>query len=166
MSSHPIYAVDLSDHAQLLLTPCPGTQGVDLSTSLQQLCYKNSPALLTMMTKQELADMQVSDLPKHAVTYDMQWFHLPIEDDTVPDQAWEEHFQSVLPRFLQLINNGMSLSLHCKGGSGRTGLVAARIMLALGFELEDCIAKIKAVRPNAFSVPAQLEYIQQFAKSA
>ncbi|MGY5452439.1 phosphatase domain-containing putative toxin [Agarivorans sp. MS3-6] len=164
MSSHPIFAVDVSDNAQLLLTPCPGTKGVDLSTSLQQLCYKNSPALLTMMTKQEMADNQVSDLPKHAVTYDMQWFHLALEDDTVPDQAWEDYFLIVLPRFVQLINSGVSLSLHCKGGSGRTGMVAARIMLALGFELDDAISKIKAVRPNAFTVPAQLEYIQKFAK--
>ncbi|MDO6762960.1 protein-tyrosine phosphatase family protein [Agarivorans sp. 1_MG-2023] len=164
MSSHPVFAVDVSDSAQLLLTPCPGTKGVDLSTSLQQLCYKNSPALITMMTKQELADNNLDDLPKHAVTYDMQWFHLPLADDTVPDAAWEEQLQTLLPRFVQLLNNGMNLTIHCKGGSGRTGMLAARIMLAMGFELDDAIAKIKAQRPNAFTVPAQLSYIQQFAK--
>ncbi|WP_163130847.1 dual specificity protein phosphatase family protein [Agarivorans sp. Alg241-V36] len=164
MSSHPIFAVDVSDNAQLLLTPCPGTKGVDLSTSLQQLCYKNSPALITLMTKQELADNDLSDLPKTSVTHDMQWFHLPLADDTVPDEEWEAQFQTLLPRFLQLLNNGMNLTIHCKGGSGRTGLLAARIMLAMGFELDDAISKIKAVRPNAFTVPAQQTYIQQFAK--
>ncbi len=163
MSSHPIYAVDVSAQAQLLLTPCPGTKEADLYSSLQELSHKNSPALITLMTSEELAENQLSELPKHAVTYDMQWFHLPLADDTVPDQAWEERFQSALPRFIQLLNNGMNLSIHCKGGSGRTGLVAARIMLALGFELEEAISKIKAVRPNAFSVPAQQAYIQQFA---
>ncbi|WP_427983768.1 tyrosine-protein phosphatase [Agarivorans sp.] len=164
MSSHPIYAVDVSANAQLLLTPCPGTQDADLYSSLQELCHKNSPALITLMTSEELAENQLSELAKHAVTYDMQWFHLPIEDDSVPDEAWEERFQSVLPRFLQLLNNGMNLTIHCKGGSGRTGLLAARIMLALGIELDEAISKIKAVRPNAFSQAVQQQYIQQFAK--
>lgn len=34
--SHPTWQLDL-DSGALVLTPCPGTKGVDLQTSLQQL---------------------------------------------------------------------------------------------------------------------------------
>ena len=56
------------------------------------------------------------------------------------------------------------VAIHCKGGSGRTGLVAAQIMLEQGMGLEESIRLIKAQRPGAFGAPAQQKYIQQVAE--
>ncbi|WP_026959151.1 dual specificity protein phosphatase family protein [Aliagarivorans taiwanensis] len=164
MSQHPVFPIAITDDAQLLLCPCPGTKDADLSSSLQQLSQANSGAVLTAMTSEELAANGVDAIGKTSVIFDMQWFHLPIEDDTVPGEEWEARFQGFLPRFKQLINSGVNLAIHCKGGSGRTGLIAARLLLEYGVELDEAIARIRTVRPNAFNLEKQQSYIAQFAK--
>lgn len=53
--------------------------------------------------------------------------------------------------------------MHCMGGSGRTGLLAANLLLELDWPLEKIISEVQALRPGAFQKPVQVEYVQQLA---
>jgi len=162
-SIHPIHLLNVTESAQLLLTPCPDSDSSALSAALQQFSFNNSPALLTMMTKQELQDKGLAELGKHATISDLQWFHMPIEEGGIPDQAWEDYWQIMQPRFLQLLKSGVNLTLHSKKNTGRTAIVAARIMLGLGFSLDEIVSKVEAIMPDAFNTLVQLQYIQSVA---
>ena len=37
MNKHPYYSIDIENGARILLTPCPGTQGVELETPIKTL---------------------------------------------------------------------------------------------------------------------------------
>lgn len=158
--SHPIYSIAVGDDAALLLTPCPGTKESDLVTSLQEIISQNCAALLTLMEPHELEANNVSDIGQQATTIGMQWFHLPINDETLPTADFEEKWQIISPRIHQLLDTGHNVAMHCRGGTGRTGLVAARLLVERGMAPDEAMALVREQRPNALSWPDRQAYIR------
>ena len=164
-SSHPIWFVPASDSsAKIGLTPCPGTQDALLEASLSELKEWGAHAILSLMLADEMVENKVASLGEETQKQGMNWFHLPIEDDEVPLADFEQSWKTVGPQVHELLDNGKSIAIHCKGGSGRTGMVAARIMLERGANLEECIAQIKEQRPGAFRAPLQQDYAKKMAE--
>lgn len=91
----------------------------------------------------------------------MAWYHMPIEDDGVPDESFERQWERMSEQLIQMLEQG-KVALHCMGGSGRTGILADRFLRQKGWSLARSIAAIRQQRPKAFSNATQLEYIQKF----
>lgn len=158
--THPIFPISIaSSSAQLILTPCPATKEVDLQTSLAQLKGAGAEAILTLMTQDELDKNQLSAIGVSVKALGMAWYHLPIRDDHLPEQPFMDAWANAAPAVQRLLDQGKSIAVHCKGGSGRTGLVAAQILLQRGEAIEPLMARIKAVRPNAFTLACQRDYL-------
>jgi ADP-ribosyl-[dinitrogen reductase] hydrolase len=51
------------------------------------------------------------------------------------------------------------LVIHCKGGLGRTGVVAARLLIELGETPNAALARVRAARPGAVETPEQEDYV-------
>jgi len=49
--------------------------------------------------------------------------------------------------------------VHCKGGLGRAGMVAALLLIETGDPPGAAIRKVRAVRPGAIETPAQERYV-------
>lgn len=158
VSSHPSWSLPVLQ-GTLLLTPCPGTQGIALSESLSQLKANGATAVITLMTSAELSHEGLQDFSPAVQAAGLDWFHLPVPDDDLPGADFDQAWHACYLELLQRLQTGEALALHCKGGSGRTGLVAAKLMLAAGHSPEDAIMAIQALRPKAFSHPAQGSYI-------
>ncbi|QKG65798.1 protein phosphatase [Pseudomonas sp. B14-6] len=62
----------------------------------------------------------------------------------------------------QRLTEGKTIAIHCKGGSGRTGLVAAQRLIESGVPFSDAIRDVQSLRPRAIQHPAHIEYIGQF----
>lgn len=163
--AHPFTPLIINDEVgQLLFTPCPGTKEVGLQQSLEQLAAAGASAILTLMPQEEMQRNAVIDLPELCAKLGLEWFHLPIEDDHAPEQLFQDAWQNAREKIHALVNAGKSIAIHCKGGSGRTGLVAAQILLERGIPLDDVITRVRAIRPNALQVPAHQEYIAKLAQ--
>ena len=161
---HPTWELKiLEGQAALILTPCPGTKETGLSASLKQLKAQGGQAVVTALEFDEMAKAGVSELPEQIKDLGMAWFHLPIEDDCAPGEEFASEWQRVSPELHKIIDQGGKLVLHCMGGSGRTGMLAAHLLLELGWDLEMIKSEVKALRPGAFSKPLQIEYIDQIA---
>lgn len=144
---------------QLIFTPCPGTKGVDLATSVSQLHQAGADAIVTMMTDEELAKFEVSSLQDVVRQNGMTWFHFPVEDDAAPAEAFEQSWQASKPDVLALIEQGKCVAIHCRGGSGRTGFMAAVIMRELGMDAAQATDLVKGLRPNSLKLPPHTEYL-------
>ncbi|MDP7292161.1 MAG: hypothetical protein QF497_08015, partial [Verrucomicrobiota bacterium] len=55
--------------------------------------------------------------------------------------------------------NGESIVLHCKGGLGRTGTIAARLLVELGMTPGNAILAVREARPGAIETSAQETYV-------
>lgn len=167
MLQHPIYPLNCPNNkGQLLLTPCPGTVNESLGASLQALKRKGAAAIITLMTTADLAEHKVEALGHTCETLGLEWFHLPIEDESVPSANTEQCWLNARKRIHQYLNENKAVVVHCKGGSGRTGILAATILLERGVDVNSAIDQIKALRPKAFSHSVQVDYILARGTSA
>ncbi|BCE00305.1 tyrosine-protein phosphatase [Marinicellulosiphila megalodicopiae] len=163
MKQHPFYSIDCPNSTgQLLLTPCPGTKDIDLKQSLIELNQAGATAAITLMLENEIYELAVTELSQICDELEMQWFHLPIVDEGAPEAVFEKLWQQYQNEIHAILNDNESIVIHCKGGSGRTGVVAAKILLERGADFKTTIDTIKSLRPSAFTHDVQVAYIEQF----
>ena len=163
--SHPTWQLDLETGA-LVLTPCPGTKGVELQASLEQLKAQGVEAIVSALDNTELAAKDVSALGELTQQLGMKWFQIEIEDDCAPGEEFAAKWSQVSPELHAILAQGGKVAMHCMGGSGRTGLFAAHLLLEKDWALEDIVREVQALRPGAFTKPVQVEYIERVVQNA
>ena len=157
---HPFDLLPLpSQQGGLLLTPCPGLRDSSVSQALATLQLAGASGVISLMPMSELQHNAADSIGTTCGQLGLAWYHLPVADEQVPladfDAAWQQASGSILAA----LRSGQSLAIHCKGGSGRTGLIAARILIEAGVPLEQAIARVQALRPKAIRHPAHLGWI-------
>lgn len=163
--SHP-YSLKSLPHTPgaLIFTPCPGTQATALAESLETLKQAGAVALVTLMSDTELQENGVGELGVAAKQYGLEWYQLPIEDDQAPDENFEAGLGEIRHQLDALLASNKTLAIHCKGGSGRTGLFAARLLIESGMPRREAIAWVQELRPRAIQKSAHINYINQFGE--
>jgi len=144
--------------AALILTPCPGTKGVELRQSMLQLKAAGAVVLITLTPDDEMAQLAVKALPQLCKELELRWFFCPIADDQAPGYDFDKGWQQAAPIVQHLLRQGQKVAIHCKGGSGRTGLVAAKILLEAGFDKIDVKQRVQALRPYALTLQPHLTW--------
>jgi protein-tyrosine phosphatase len=148
------------DLGNLVLMPCPGTKGVSALDTFHSLKLESVDMVITALSDDE---MQAKALPPFQIIADetnIIWHQLPIPDDSTPSAQFQTDWALLEPQVLALLSDKRSVALHCMGGSGRTGLLAAHILVALGWSLAEIVEQVQALRPNAFTHPDQRQYIE------
>ena len=128
MNKHPFYPINLDNGAQLILTPCPGVKGVGLDVSIKHLAQAGTKLMLTLMFDKEMKNNDISFMPNLCKEQGIAWLQLPIVDDDAPREIFEHAWGQFHQTIFATIKSGGSIAIHCKGGTGRTGLVAAMIL--------------------------------------
>ena len=159
MTAHPYDALPLADGGKLIFTPCPGTKGVGLAESLAQLRQAGADAVISMTPSDELARLEVAALPEAVAAAGMRWFHCPVEDDAAPGPDFEKAWAANRDAVLALVFQQGSIAIHCRGGSGRTGLMAALILREMGMDGARADAVVKGLRPKALTLQAHTDYL-------
>lgn len=162
--THPTWLLPLNQQGSgLVLTPCPGTKDVELNQSLTQLKSQGVTVVVTALSDEELVEKSVEQLGEQVEALGMQWFQLVIEDDCAPGASFQLKWDAVSSNIQTALDNNQKVAMHCMGGSGRTGLLAAHALLERDWALDDIVREVQALRPGAFTKPVQVEYIQQVA---
>lgn len=163
MQSHPFDILQLETGA-FVFTPCPGTKGVGLSQSVADLKAAGAKAIITLMYDEELVKNGAQQLVIECEQAGLSWFQLPILDDDAPNEAFSLAFNKHLNEILAIIKSGGSVAVHCKGGSGRTGLVIGLLMHELGYAKNDIVTQVQAIRPKSLHNPVQRSFFDNFQK--
>src|SRR5208282_3303470 len=133
----------------------------DLQTDIRVISEWGAAAVLSVMEERELTKLKVSTLGDAVEWTGMDWHHLPIPDGGVPDADFENLWLYSGHRVRQSLMAGKKILIHCKGGLGRTGMIAARLMVELGEPPEDAIRRVRQARgPDAIE-PRQEEYVRR-----
>ncbi len=164
MPQHPYDILDVPGGGRLIFTPCPGTRDTRVDEALDTLQAAGADALITLMPSAELARNGATQLPQLCAARGLEWIHLPVADEQVPLADFDSAWAGARVRIAELLSNGRSLAIHCKGGSGRTGLIAARILIERGVPRQDAIAAVQALRPKAIQHPAHAGWIERFGE--
>jgi ADP-ribosyl-[dinitrogen reductase] hydrolase len=140
--------------ARIALCPCPGQSG-QLAKDLQRLRDWGAMDLVTLIEDHELALLGVTSMAIQVEATGMRWWHLPIRDMGTPDAGFETRWQAAGDELGKVLESGCSIAVHCRGGMGRTGTVAARLLVELGMAPAQAIEHVRAARPGSIETKEQ-----------
>ena len=147
--------------ARIALCPYPG-RGGSLGEDLRRLHAWGAQGLATLVEDHELVSLGLGSLPETLEALGMRWWHLPIRDMTAPGADFETRWRSVGPELHRLLLKGRAIALHCHGGLGRTGTIAARLLIEMGHPPLDAIAMVRAARSGSIETREQEAYLLDF----
>lgn len=151
------------------ITLCPGkiqsasVSGAwerDLRIDIQTVKSWDATVWLNLLTTKEMLDLRVEDLEVAVKGSGIRYYRLPIEDSDVPDATFEETWKTAGAQFREVLFRGGKILIHCKGGLGRSGMIAARLLVELGAATpEEAIRQVRASRPGAIETRAQEQHV-------
>lgn len=168
--THPlrIDAVPAPGSGLIGMTFCPGKKQAfavsgswhrDLDHDLDRIQAWNAVAVVTLMEQHELVSYGVERIGAAVMSRGMEWYHLPIIDADVPREPFEARWVDDGRRLRAHLIEGRRILLHCRGGLGRTGMIAARLLAELGMPAQTAAAAVRVARPGAIETEDQLGHV-------
>ena len=170
--THPLQIAAVTVGAELGrigITFCPGKydrQAMtgfwdrDLEIDLDAIRDWGAAAVVTLLEPKELTLLRVERLGEGVIRRNIRWFHLPIVDVSVPDENFEQDWTMAGEELRSMLRRRLDVLVHCRGGLGRAGTIAARLLIELGTKPEEAIANVRAVRPGAIETADQEEFVR------
>ena len=151
------------------LTICPGKRGDsilgaawerDLDADVRAIGEWGAAAVVTLIEDHEFEMLGVERLSAAVRDAGMQWHHLPIPDLQVPDARFEAGWASAGVRLGNQLRDGERVLVHCRGGLGRTGMVAARLLVEFaGATPRQALDRVREARHGAVETPEQEAWV-------
>lgn len=116
--------------------------------------------MLTLVEPHELDTLRVPHLGERVRARGMQWIHLPIPDGWIPDDRFEEGWRRYSATLRAALATGERVFVHCKGGLGRAGTIAARLLVELGEAPDAAMKAVRAARRGAIENSIQERYVR------
>ena len=174
--SHPLRIDVVQAHpgwGLIGMSLCPGKQQVDglsghwqrdLGVDLERVRAWGASFVVSLVEHHEFAELGVEALPAEALRLGMAWRHLSIPDRHPPGQHFERRWAEVGAELVVALREGRRIFLHCKGGLGRTGTVAACLLREAGIGAADAVAQVRLVRPKTIETTQQERYVQAYRR--
>lgn len=141
-------------------TAATGAWNRDLDLDIQAIADWGAAAVLTLIEDHEFAVLKVEGLGDAVRARHMDWLHAPIQDVSIPDRDFEAAWPVIGENLRARLRAGFDVVVHCKGGLGRAGMIAARLCVELGVEPGAAIREVRRVRPGAIETTAQESHVR------
>ena len=149
-----IATVDQPNGGRLGVCQMPGLDD-DLEGDLLVIQQWSPAMVLTMTEQHELDEIGVADLGARVRSMGCEWEHLPIVDFGGPGKSSASRWPGLSVRLHDILSNGGGVLLHCRGGRGRSGMIAMRLMVEAGETPDDALQRLRAVRRGAVETEEQ-----------
>ena len=150
------------------LTICPGKKGAsiygddwdrDLESDIKAIAHWGASAVVTVMTTDELSFLKAGNLGRCVADHNMAWYQIPIRDLQAPNCETLEQWDYIKAKIHTRLNLAEKILIHCRGGLGRSGTLAARLLIDEGLAPEEAIERVRIARPGAIETTEQVAYL-------
>lgn len=149
----------------LAISPLPGAEG-DLVGDLQHVADWRPSLVLSLVSSAEFEAVGAGSVGRFIADHGARWEHLPIVDFGVPCAAFEKRWPEVSVAARHALRGGGRVLVHCRGGCGRSGMVALRLMIEAGEAPEEALSRLRHVRPCAIETKAQMRWAMAAERDA
>lgn len=140
-----------------------GTWSRDLTADLRRLReHYEADLLVSLLEPHEYKALGITTLASAADEVGIDVMQLPILDVSVPTSM--DPCQVTVAAIVRALEAGRIVVVHCRGGLGRSGLVAACCLVACGAESDTAIARVREARPGAVETSEQERFVARFGK--
>ncbi|MEE4251811.1 MAG: ADP-ribosylglycohydrolase family protein [Alcanivoracaceae bacterium] len=153
------------------MTLCPGKTQPDgqsgswsrqLAVDISAIDGWGATAVITLMEAHELDRLRVPELPDEMMENFPTWVQAPIRDRHAPDASFLKTWRYLRVYLAHHLLTQGSIALHCMGGLGRTGTVAAMLCKDAGMSTSEAIALVRQTRPGTIETLAQERFVENY----
>jgi hypothetical protein len=152
-----IATVDCKAGGHIGISRLPGRFGL-LDEDIEAIRQWKPRAVVTMNTALELEAVKATQLGARLEALGILWFHLPVSDYCGLTEGSAQRWPSVSKKLHEILAGGGNVLTHCRGGHGRSGMVALRILVEQGEDPDDALARIRTSRPGAVETKEQKQW--------
>lgn len=150
------------------LVACPGVRVSQLGQGsarflepdLEELSNWGANGVVSLIEEKEFRLNNIVELPKRIAQAGMWWLHLPIVDMDIPDQRFEDVWAYDGERIRHALRIGERVVLHCYAGLGRTGMIAARLLVEMGMEPDMAIKTVRQANGRRIQTKRQSAFVR------
>ncbi len=143
-----------------------GAWARDLAADLDAIVAWPADTLVTLIEPREFELLGITALGEEARQRRLDWRHLPIRDVSIPGPAFEAVWPAQSAALRDKLAAGENIVVHCRGGLGRAGMIAARLLVDSGIDADVAMARVRAVRPGAIETRAQEHWVRSGPRAA
>jgi protein-tyrosine phosphatase len=128
-------------------------------------CQVGVNAVVCLLESSEVSELELHDEPVLCERSKIEFISFPITDRGVPKSVRQT--AQLVERVVSLLRAGASVVIHCRAGIGRSSVIAACVMLKLGFQSKEIFPMLRRARglpvPDS---PTQEEWLSVFSREA
>lgn len=128
----------------VMARPAPGEW---LEDELASIASIGIDRVVSLLEPSEAEEIGLAAEALHCKAVGMEFFSFPIADRGVPSSLPE--FSAFTNMLYETIGQGINTVVHCRAGIGRTGIVAAGVLLQAGFDPDEAFEHISKARGMA-----------------
>ena len=156
-------------NGRILITSFPGLddngifQELNFQTQLNILQKNNCSSITSFVEDKEFEKLcNKKKFIENIYKRDIKWYHLPISDLSSPDSEFKYQWQTKKVLLKKELIAGKNILLHCWGGKGRAGTVAAILLIEFGEDNNEAIKIVRMRRKGAIESKTQEDYILSY----
>ncbi len=150
------------------LVACPGVRVSSMSETGRKHLQADIAALnewgvngvVSFIEAHEFKMNKVEALPELLKQSGIWWRHLPIIDMDIPNQDFEDRWAVEGERIRHALRIGERVAFHCYAGLGRTGMIAARVLIEMGMDNELAIKAVRADNKRRIQTKRQASFVR------
>ena len=155
---------------KIFLTCFPGRNGEAITfeeniflEELNNFSSQNSCTIVTLVEDKEIEKLcDKKFFVRKIYSHNLKWIHMPIVDLKTPDQKFMNKWQTIKVLLKNDLIEGKNIILHCMGGKGRSGTIAAILLIEFGEKHKEVMQIVREKRKGAIETKEQEEFILSY----
>ncbi|TYC60977.1 hypothetical protein FMN50_06980 [Rhodobacterales bacterium] len=131
-----------------------------MQATLQDPALQACGLLVVLVERAEVPENAWSLLGEAASEQAIRVVHLPIRDYQAPDAEFEAGWQSLRTEIGELLASGGALALSCHYGAGRSGTMAASLLMDSGMTADEAVATVRRHFSESIESEEQLTWLK------
>ncbi|SVC18786.1 uncharacterized protein METZ01_LOCUS271640, partial [marine metagenome] len=142
---------------KIFLTCFPGREGVEILykdsiflADLDNFIHLGCNTILSLVEDSEFEKLcDKKNFVRTIYSKNLKWMHIPIEDLKAPDRQFNEKWQTTKVLLKNDLIEGKNIVVHCMGGKGRSGTIAAILLIEFGEDNKKAMEIVRKKRKDA-----------------
>ena len=160
----------MQDSYHLVSGPWPGRlailarpRGGDwLKDEVQNWALLGLDLVVSLLMPNEVAEFNLADEEKFCRTNEIRYISLPIQDRGVPGSR--EEVLKLVSKLDREMTDGKTVGIHCRQGIGRSGLLAACLLVSTGLSPQAAFERLSQARGRPVpETNEQRQWVEEFA---
>lgn len=148
-----IATVSLDGGGRIGICRLPGLFG-NLGSDVRAIVEWKPRIVVSMTERSEMDRCGSGKLGAELAEAAIDWFHLPIGDYEAPSDSSAMAWPDLAARLHRVLREGGAVLLHRRGGQGRSGMIALRLLVERGERAKFALARLRSARPGAVETDA------------